>query len=75
MDYYNFQNRNFSSGPHLLGAIMIFAGLFVLTTPYFLVITTQVSRVYWLSGGYIIHRPDDYFLLQRRFNQLQKQEV
>ncbi|MEM9299852.1 MAG: hypothetical protein AAGA64_15925 [Bacteroidota bacterium] len=51
MDYYNFQNRNFSSGPHLLGAIMIFAGLFVLTTPYFLVITTQVSRVYWLSGG------------------------
>lgn len=51
MDYYNFQNRNFSSGPHLLGAIMIFAGLFVLTTPYFLVITTEVSKVYWLSGS------------------------
>ena len=33
MDYFNFKKRNLTSGPHLLGMLLIFAGLFALLSP------------------------------------------
>ena len=41
MKYFNFKRRNILSGSHLLGTILIFAGVFVLLSPMFL--ASQIS--------------------------------
>ncbi|MEM6526564.1 MAG: hypothetical protein AAF693_22420 [Bacteroidota bacterium] len=51
MKHYNFKSRSFNSGPHFLGLILIFCGLFVLLTPYLFKTEVPIETVFWLSGG------------------------
>ena len=51
MKYFNYKNRDLSTGHHFLGTLLIFAGLFILLAPYLFKIEVSIETVYWLSAG------------------------
>lgn len=54
MNSLNFRNRNLISGPHLLGTLLISAGLFALVSPTFLESGSSMERVLAVGIGAII---------------------
>ena len=54
MNNFNFRNRNLISGPHLLGTLLIFAGLFALASPAFLESGSSMERIWAVGIGAII---------------------
>ncbi|MEM8940156.1 MAG: hypothetical protein AAGC64_12490 [Bacteroidota bacterium] len=54
MKKFNFKKRNLLSGPHLLGTLLIFAGLFVLVSPTFLKSGTSRERILAVGIGAVI---------------------
>jgi hypothetical protein len=54
MNHFNFKNRNLSSGPHLLGILLIIAGLFALISPAFLKSAYSLERVLAVGIGALI---------------------
>ena len=46
MNHFNFKKRKLFTGPHLLGTLLIVAGLFALFSPYMLEVGTSMERVY-----------------------------
>lgn len=54
MNSFNFKRRNLLSGPHLLGPILIIAGLFALVSPTFLESGSSMERVLAVGIGAII---------------------
>ena len=54
MNRINFKNRDLISGPHLLGTLLIFAGLFALISPTFLEGGSSIERVLAVGIGAII---------------------
>lgn len=51
MKYYNFKKRDLFSGPHLLGVLFIVAGVFAMTSPYFLDIGVSSTKATWVGIG------------------------
>jgi hypothetical protein len=54
MNYFNFKKRNIITGPHLLGAVLIMAGLFVLVSPVIFENEPYTGRVLIVGVGAII---------------------
>jgi hypothetical protein len=54
MNNFNFKRRNLVSGPHLLGSLLIIAGLFALVSPVFFKNESSVERVLGVGSGAII---------------------
>ncbi|MGB3180755.1 MAG: hypothetical protein WBB45_05160 [Cyclobacteriaceae bacterium] len=54
MKIVNFRKRNLVSGPHLLGMLLIAAGLFALASPAFLESESSTERVLAVGAGAII---------------------
>ncbi|MGK7394369.1 MAG: hypothetical protein ACNS62_07340 [Candidatus Cyclobacteriaceae bacterium M3_2C_046] len=54
MKYFNFKRRNLLSGPHLLGPLLIFAGLFSIMSPLFLSSGNALEMVIGIGLGAII---------------------
>lgn len=54
MDTFDFKKRNLTSGPQLLGSLLIIAGLVALSSPYFLTFEQDMDRVLWVGSGAII---------------------
>jgi hypothetical protein len=54
MNNFNFKRRNLVSGPHLIGSLLIIAGLFVLVSPVFLKHESSIERVLAVGVGAII---------------------
>ncbi|MEK6481522.1 hypothetical protein WJR50_28520 [Catalinimonas sp. 4WD22] len=53
MNIFNFKKRNLATGPHLLGLIIIMAGLFALASPLFFKIESSEERVLGVGIGAI----------------------
>lgn len=51
MNNFNFKRRNFVSGPHLLGSLLIIAGLFALVSPVFFKNESSIERVLGVGVG------------------------
>ncbi len=54
MNNFDFKRRNLVSGPHLLGSLLIIAGLFALVSPVFFKNESSVERVLGVGSGAII---------------------
>lgn len=54
MKNFNFKKRNLVSGPHLLGTLLIIAGLFALSSPLFFKSGSSIARVLAVGIGSII---------------------
>lgn len=54
MESFNFKRRNLVSGPHLLGTLLILAGLFALLSPVFFKNENSMERVLGVGIGAII---------------------
>ena len=54
MNNFNFKRRNLVSGPHLLGSLLIMAGLFALVSPVFIKNESSMERVLGVGVGAII---------------------
>ncbi|WP_114752036.1 hypothetical protein [Pleomorphovibrio marinus] len=54
MNYFNFKRRNLVSGPHLLGSLLLIAGLFVLISPFFYRNEDALERVIYVGLGAMI---------------------
>lgn len=54
MSNFNFKRRNLSSGPHLLGLLLIITGLFALVSPLFFKNESSIERVLTVGVGAII---------------------
>lgn len=54
MKNFDFKKRKLTSGPHLLGTLLIFAGVFALVSPTFLKSGSTVERVLAVGIGAII---------------------
>ena len=54
MNSFNFKNRNLISGPHLLGTLLIIAGLFALVSPALLANGSSLERTFTVGIGAII---------------------
>jgi hypothetical protein len=54
MKNFDFKRRNLASGPHLLGALLIIAGLFVFVSPVFLKSESPLERVLGVGLGALI---------------------
>lgn len=54
MSNFNFKRRNLTSGPHLLGPLLITAGIFALASPVFFEIQISIERVLTVGLGAII---------------------
>ncbi|GAA5022618.1 hypothetical protein GCM10011506_00540 [Marivirga lumbricoides] len=54
MNYFDFKKRNLISGPHLLGVILIFAGLVALISPAFIKSEPDLARILGVGFGAII---------------------
>ena len=51
---FNFKKRNLFSGPHLLGSLLIMAGLFALVSPLFFKSESSTERILSVGAGAII---------------------
>ena len=55
MKNFHFKKRDLFSGPHLLGVLLILAGIFALVSPTFLVVGSSTERVLLVGlGAFII---------------------
>lgn len=54
MNKFNFKRRNLVSGPHLLGLLLIIAGLFALVSPLFIRNGSSMERVLGVGVGAIL---------------------
>ena len=54
MNNFNFKRRNLASGPHLLGSLLIMAGLFALLSPVLIESESSVERALVVGVGAII---------------------
>lgn len=54
MNKFNFKRRNLVSGPHLLGLLLIIAGLFALVSPLFIRNESSMERVLGVGVGAIL---------------------
>ncbi len=54
MKNFNFKKRDFASGPHLLGILLILAGVFALVSPMFLKSGVSIERVLAVGIGALI---------------------
>lgn len=54
MKYFDFKKRNLVSGPHLLGTLLMLAGIFALVSPTFLEIGSSMERVLAVGIGAIL---------------------
>lgn len=54
MSNFNFKRRNLASGPHLLGLLLIIAGLFALISPVFFKNESSTERVLAVGVGAIV---------------------
>ncbi|MEO9870722.1 hypothetical protein [Ekhidna sp.] len=54
MTQFNYKNRNLLSGPHLLGVLLIIAGLFALSSPLFMLVGGSSERVFGVGIGAIL---------------------
>ncbi len=54
MNTFHFKRRNLISGPHLLGSLLIMAGLVVLISSIFFSIEKPLERVFAVGGGSIL---------------------
>jgi hypothetical protein len=54
MNKFNFKKRNLISGPHLLGPVLIIAGLFALVSPEFLKSGSSMEKILGVGVGAII---------------------
>lgn len=54
MKNFNFKNRNLVSGPHLLGTLLVLAGVFALASPTFLKSGSSLERVLVVGIGAIM---------------------
>lgn len=54
MNSFNFKRRNLYSGPHLLGLLLVIAGVFVLISPLLFIDKNSVERVLSVGFGAII---------------------
>ena len=53
MKRFNYRNRNLTSGPHLLGTLMIIAGLFALVSPVLIESGSSIERTLAVGIGFI----------------------
>ncbi|MDW3192925.1 MAG: hypothetical protein R8G66_11190 [Cytophagales bacterium] len=51
MHHFNYKNRSLTSGPHLIGALFILAGLFALASPYIFNMVVSTERVMAVGIG------------------------
>lgn len=54
MNNFNFKKRNLVSGPHLLGPVLIIAGLFALLSPLFLESGSSMEKIIGVGVGAIV---------------------
>ncbi|MEQ8470679.1 MAG: hypothetical protein RIC35_05815 [Marinoscillum sp.] len=54
MNKFNFRKRNLLSGPHLLGTLLIIAGLFAIVSPMFLKSDNPIERILAMGVGAVI---------------------
>lgn len=54
MKNFNYRNRNLVSGPHLLGTLLIIAGLFNIVSPTFLESDSSIERVLTVGIGAVV---------------------
>lgn len=54
MNNFNFKKRNLISGPHLLGPVLIIAGLFALLSPLFLESESSIGKIIGVGVGAIV---------------------
>jgi hypothetical protein len=54
MNKFNFKKRNLVSGPHLLGPVLIIAGLFALLSPLFLKSESSMEKIIGVGVGAIV---------------------
>ncbi|MEM7551570.1 MAG: hypothetical protein AAF363_17940 [Bacteroidota bacterium] len=54
MNNFNFKKRNLFSGPHFLGTLLIFIGLFSLVSPLFLKSESSMERIIDVGIGAIV---------------------
>lgn len=54
MNNFNFKRRNLVSGPHLLGSLLLIAGLFALVSPVFFKNESSIERVLAVGMGAIL---------------------
>jgi hypothetical protein len=54
MNNFNFKKRNLISGPHLLGPVLIIAGLFALLSPLFLESESSIEKIIGVGVGAIV---------------------
>jgi len=54
MSNFNYKRRNFISGPHLAGPLLIFAGLIALLSPLFMIDVSSIGKVYVVGAGALI---------------------
>ena len=54
MNYFNYKRRNLFSGPHLLGPLLILAGLIALLSPLFIIQGNSIIREVSVGTGALI---------------------
>lgn len=54
MKYFNHQKRDLTSGPHLIGLILVFAGAFALLSPTLFAVGSSMQRVIMVGLGAIL---------------------
>ncbi len=54
MKQFNFKKRNLFSGPHLLGSLLLLAGLFALISPTFLESGSSIERILAVGIGAVL---------------------
>lgn len=53
MKYFNFKNRHFFSGPHLLGSLLLLAGIVTLIGFLYFITENSTERHLWVGDGAI----------------------
>ncbi|GAB3828626.1 hypothetical protein [Pontibacter rugosus] len=53
MKYYNFKERSYTSGPHLIGLLLIVAGLVSTVSPVFIEGSSSLEKAMWVGAGAI----------------------
>ena len=54
MNHFNNKRRNITSGPHLLGRLLMLAGLFALVSPMFLEVGSSTEKILFVGIGAIL---------------------